>query len=321
VVCEPGNDLTSGNVGTLPFKPPEAHDASGGQFGGMAADVWSLGVTLFQMIYGDLPFYADDPLDLCASVRDDPLVFPSPPPDARLEDLLRRSLAKDPAQRPTAAEVVAHPWLRRPSSTIAVTSEDLTRALRSMLSFRSGGADQASGLREVVGAGEEAAAAVTAATASAATTVVVALATAAGATQTAGAQASPLPALPSLFPSPPPPLPPGTVSVEHAGDDSGGIGEEGQQGPRTSGAGTRTSNSAGSAQPPSAPLLETLPPPLDTFDRAARVRVAIIPRGAAAGRLPAEVAADEQTPRSGEESRPDDGSPMLHARGVASGRW
>lgn len=143
LLCENGDDATGGNVGTLPFKPPEAHDARGGQYSGKAADVWSLGVTLFQVVYGELPFYAADPLDFGASVRDDPLVFPSPPADPRLEDLFRKLLCKDPAQRITAAEALQHPWLRDDGgpvrelySAISVTSDDLSRALRSMLSFR-----------------------------------------------------------------------------------------------------------------------------------------------------------------------------------------
>ena len=148
-VCEGGDDAISGNVGTLPFKPPEAHSTSGGTFSGKAADVWSLGVTLFQMIYGDLPYYAPDPLDFGAAVRDDPLILPAPLPDSRVDDLLRRLLTKEPAQRITAAEVLAHPWLhdadaaasldpRGPAhstSPLSLRSEDISRALRAMLPF------------------------------------------------------------------------------------------------------------------------------------------------------------------------------------------
>lgn len=76
------------------------------------ADVYSLGVLLFEAIAGRLPFAAKSPQGWAAAHRRE-----APPdvrairPDASLEvrEVLRRMLAKEPLRRPTAEQVVN--WL------------------------------------------------------------------------------------------------------------------------------------------------------------------------------------------------------------------
>lgn len=148
---EDEGDETTGNYGTLLFKPPEAHNAAGGRYSGKRGDIWSLGVTLYQLVYGQLPFSGDGVLEVAESVCGDALRFPWDLGDAQLEDLLLRLLEKDPDRRPTVSEIRHHPWLHEPETapasddegpmspsftTITVTSDDVSKALRSMLSFR-----------------------------------------------------------------------------------------------------------------------------------------------------------------------------------------
>jgi eukaryotic-like serine/threonine-protein kinase len=94
-------------LGTAGYMSPE--QAKGGRVG-PASDLYSLGVVLYEMLTGELPYKADSPL--AAAVRD----FAEPPRSPReanpevpevLEVLTLRLLAKDPTDRyGSAAEVL-----------------------------------------------------------------------------------------------------------------------------------------------------------------------------------------------------------------------
>lgn len=59
-----------------------------------------------------LPFRADAMMRLYDEIRDAPLRFPrSTPVSPQLAELLYALLAKDPAQRPTMPQIMAHPWV------------------------------------------------------------------------------------------------------------------------------------------------------------------------------------------------------------------
>jgi serine/threonine protein kinase len=74
-------------------------------------DIWSLGVVLYALACRKLPFEGDAlPAILKKIVAADYVMPANLSPE--LTDLLRKMLTVDPAGRPTAEDVVAHPWLR-----------------------------------------------------------------------------------------------------------------------------------------------------------------------------------------------------------------
>ncbi|OBT59341.1 CAMKK protein kinase [Pseudogymnoascus sp. 24MN13] len=80
-------------------------------------DIWSLGVTLYCLIFARIPFLAEDEYQLFRAIAqqdegdyraDGELVMEDI--DDELFDLLRRMLVKDPAERIKLREVKRHPW-------------------------------------------------------------------------------------------------------------------------------------------------------------------------------------------------------------------
>ena len=101
-----GTEL-GGAIGTLPYMSPEQARS---QQPGPASDVFSLGVVLYELATGRHPFLGNSPLDtLNAIVECTPMPTSRLNPEipAALDALVTRMLDKDPAIRPSAAEVDA----------------------------------------------------------------------------------------------------------------------------------------------------------------------------------------------------------------------
>lgn len=89
---------TAKSAGSPAFMPPELCVAKHGEVSGRAADVWSMGVTLYCLRYGAIPFEKHQLLDLYESIKEDDFdLGESCSPDFR--DLMTRLLKKDPHER------------------------------------------------------------------------------------------------------------------------------------------------------------------------------------------------------------------------------
>jgi serine/threonine protein kinase len=77
-----------------------------------AADIWSLGVTLFYMWYGQAPFLAKSVFEMYDAICTQTLEFPkSREAPASLRNLLTSMLEKIPSKRATFAVILQSPWL------------------------------------------------------------------------------------------------------------------------------------------------------------------------------------------------------------------
>lgn len=95
---------TAKSAGSPAFMPPELCVAKHGQVSGKAADIWSMGVTLYCLRYGRIPFEKHGMLELYESIRgDDISLREEPNPD--FANLMHQLLEKDPRNRITMEEL------------------------------------------------------------------------------------------------------------------------------------------------------------------------------------------------------------------------
>jgi serine/threonine protein kinase len=76
--------------------------------------MWSFGVCLHAYVTGAVPFYASGgELEMQINARTKPLVLPKEGLSKELAHLITQLLEKDPAKRPTAGEVLEHPFFMK----------------------------------------------------------------------------------------------------------------------------------------------------------------------------------------------------------------
>lgn len=103
LVTQTGQVATANVIGTPQYLAPELGD---GQPSGRAGDLYALGVTLYEMACGAVPFHADSPVALLRLHADHAPTRPDGIPDAQWV-LIAELLAKNPHERPDDAAAVA----------------------------------------------------------------------------------------------------------------------------------------------------------------------------------------------------------------------
>jgi len=95
---------TAKSAGSPAFMPPELCVARHGQVSGRAADIWSMGVTLYCLRYGHIPFEKANMLELYDSIRHDDVPLDEEH-DEKFKDLMLKLLDKDPDRRITMEQL------------------------------------------------------------------------------------------------------------------------------------------------------------------------------------------------------------------------
>lgn len=94
--------------GTLDFLSPEMCE---GREYDTSIDLWSLGVLLYEMLYGKPPFEEESELDTKERIKQVDIVFPRGNISNRAKHLIRSLLRRDPKKRLPLTDVLRHPWI------------------------------------------------------------------------------------------------------------------------------------------------------------------------------------------------------------------
>ncbi|VEL34882.1 unnamed protein product, partial [Protopolystoma xenopodis] len=99
------NGLYNEFDGTRVYCPPEwiLH----GKYHGKPAEIWSLGVLLYDMLCGDIPFINDK------GITGGKLKYRKDNLSAAAKDLIGSCMNLDPDKRPTLVDILIHPWMER----------------------------------------------------------------------------------------------------------------------------------------------------------------------------------------------------------------
>ena len=90
--------MTAKSAGSPAFLPPELCVSRHGGVSGKAADIWSMGVTLYCLYFGKIPFERMGVLDLYESIKNDELRVEGEC-EEDFKDLIYKVLEKDPSKR------------------------------------------------------------------------------------------------------------------------------------------------------------------------------------------------------------------------------
>ncbi|KAL8280939.1 hypothetical protein RQP46_006618 [Phenoliferia psychrophenolica] len=106
------NNKRSTFIGTPLWMAPEV--ITDGKLYDTKADIWSLGVTLFEIATGNPPYFGMEPLRACALIpRSAPAKLDTAGPwSAPMREFLAMCLQVDPANRPTADELAKSKWIK-----------------------------------------------------------------------------------------------------------------------------------------------------------------------------------------------------------------
>ena len=105
------NDLMTTRCGSPCYSSPEIIV---GQAYSEKTDIWSLGIVLYYMATGSLPFIDSNIQKLFYKIVNENVTFPADLKiDNKLKDLICRMLEKNPDRRPSVHEILNHPWLTK----------------------------------------------------------------------------------------------------------------------------------------------------------------------------------------------------------------
>ncbi|KAM0284977.1 hypothetical protein ACHAQH_001666 [Verticillium albo-atrum] len=120
---KPDRMMTAKSAGSPAFLPPELCVARHGDVSGKAADIWSMGVSLYCLRYGKLPFSHDGVLEIYEAIKNDAHEVPEDE-NPHFADLLSKVLEKDPQNRIKMVDLRQHPWVTKAGADPLLSQDD-----------------------------------------------------------------------------------------------------------------------------------------------------------------------------------------------------
>uniref|UniRef100_UPI00398EA578 testis-specific serine/threonine-protein kinase 5-like n=1 Tax=Pristiophorus japonicus TaxID=55135 RepID=UPI00398EA578 len=102
------NGLMNTFCGSMPYTAPEI--LQGQKYKGEHADIWSMGVILYAMVTGKLPFSEFQPCKLLEEIKNG-ILFHERLSTEACQDLISKMLQWKPSARLELSEILTHPWM------------------------------------------------------------------------------------------------------------------------------------------------------------------------------------------------------------------
>ncbi|XP_033482249.2 tribbles homolog 3 [Epinephelus lanceolatus] len=135
------DDSLTDRHGCPAYVSPELLTNGNRSYSGRAADIWSLGVSLYTMLIGRYPFQDTQPAVLFTKIRRGAFSLPEwLSPQAKC--LIGCMLRKLPTERLTASELLMHPWLTNPCTPHHNTQKTHTHSSQKTLQNKQEDDDQ-----------------------------------------------------------------------------------------------------------------------------------------------------------------------------------
>ncbi|KFX87098.1 hypothetical protein V490_08530, partial [Pseudogymnoascus sp. VKM F-3557] len=115
--------MTAKSAGSPAFLPPELCVVKHGDVSGRAADIWSMGISLYCLRFGHIPFEQTGILELYEAIKNDE-VDCTAADDPNFVDLIHRILDKDAKRRITMDELREHPWVTKDGTDPLLSKEE-----------------------------------------------------------------------------------------------------------------------------------------------------------------------------------------------------
>ena len=113
-LVEDPKKIVFNNAGTPPYMSPEQCSERG--YSGFMSDIWSLGILLYTMVCGQMPWTSNNYRVLKFEIKRGHIEVPLYHPKTNfkyspeIKDLLHAMCKVDPTKRITIPEILQHPW-------------------------------------------------------------------------------------------------------------------------------------------------------------------------------------------------------------------